>query len=170
MAAWSEDEIRFLKDNIGNFTIGVIARKLNKPERACVEKASKLKIGSFKTQTDMFTISDAATQIGCSRKTVERYIARGRLKPVRRTIRNKTVMQFLKYDDVVAFAEEYSSPVLKPWAEREVQLLNYFLRAGYSHREIGNELGRSKASVERKARDLREKQKIIKHLKECIVE
>lgn len=59
---WTEQENQYLKDNIGAFPIGIIAKRLNRSETSCVVKAKRVKAGTFSKHTDMFTIKEAAQQ------------------------------------------------------------------------------------------------------------
>ena len=144
---WTEQEIQYLKDNIGAFPIGTIAKRLNRTETSCVVKAKRVKAGTFTKHTDLFTIKEAAQQVGCDWHVIERLINNGSLSPIVKIIKNKTKRKFLKFDDVMALTESYKKTTQRKWNEEETNYLITMFYFGKTYKEIGQKLRRSESSV-----------------------
>lgn len=157
---WTEQETQYLKDNIGAFPIGIIAKRLNRSETSCVVKAKRVKAGTFSKHTDMFTIKEAAQQVGCDWHAIERLINNGSLIPVCKTIKNKTKRKFLKFDDVMALAKSYQKTNQKKWNEEETNYLITMFYFGKTYREIGEKLGRSESSVKHRMQRIEYRRKL----------
>lgn len=145
---WTEEEIEFLKNNVGNKSFPAIAKKLNRTCAACVERASKL--GLVYTEiTDKITASEAAEILGTSQNTVYDLIKKGKLKAYRKCI-YKGKFIFLKLEEVEKFAETYKKYNPKSWTETEYSKLEMYLKKGLTSQQIAEKMGRTKYSIEHK--------------------
>lgn len=152
---WKTKDIDFLADNIGEITFKTIAKKLGRTETACITKANCLKLGSFKQNTELITMSQAAEIIGVSRKTIYNKIKDGTLNVIYKNTRYNYRNPFLKFEDVEAYAKEYKKPIQNIWTPYEVSRLKMFIQQNKTVNEIAKLMNRSVYSVEHKIRGMR---------------
>lgn len=151
---WKQEEIEYLKEKMGVLSFKTIAKNLGRTETACIVKSKRLKLHSFKHNTDLITVSDAAEMLNIDRNTVYYLVEAGRLKPRYKNIRYKSKQLFLNYDEVCDFATIYQKQNNKKWTEYEISRLYCLFKMGKTYSEIGKELNRTESAISHKIRRL----------------
>lgn len=97
---WTEKEIMYLEESWGTISIKGIAKKLKRSEGAIINKARKLKLGSFVDAGDLISLNQLLIAIGQGNSyswVKEKYINNG-LPVVNKLISNKRVLK-VKLED-----------------------------------------------------------------------
>ncbi len=105
-SCWTQEELDYLHDNLGNQPMSVISRKLNRTYYAILEKAIRTNIGTPLKNTEFLTATNVAEMMGVSTTTViYAYIKKYGLKAMHISIakskkyyliRHKNLMDWLK--------------------------------------------------------------------------
>lgn len=104
---WTEKEIMYLEESWGTISIKGIAKKLKRSEGAIINKARKLKLGSFVDAGDLISLNQLLIAIGQGNSyswVKEKYINNG-LPVVNKLISNKRVLK-VKLEDFWKWAEK----------------------------------------------------------------
>lgn len=104
---WTEKEIMYLEESWGTISIKGIAKKLKRSEVAIINKARKLKLGSFVDAGDLISLSQLLIAIGQGNSyswIKEKYINNG-LPVLNKLIYNKKVLK-VKLEDFWKWAEK----------------------------------------------------------------
>ncbi len=145
---WTDSDVEYLKQRVGSVGFGAIAKRLGKTETAVIVKAKRLKIGCYKSNSEHMTVAETAEYFGVDRATVYYYINHGQLKPVIKTVRNKTRRIFLDWQEVLRFEANYNKQKHKKWSTYEISILKMLVSDGYTNKQIAERLGRTERSVE----------------------
>jgi hypothetical protein len=71
---WSDNDVNFLKNNIGTLTFKGIAKRLGRTETAVIDKAKRLKLGTFESNSGLCSVKCACEILGVSRCTIFRNV------------------------------------------------------------------------------------------------
>ncbi|MFC7785385.1 hypothetical protein ACFQWC_12880 [Rossellomorea sp. GCM10028870] len=86
---WSKEEVNFLKEKTGAWTIYGIAHKLGRTPVAVSAKMSKLRIGNTKVQTGLVTAGELGRLLKVDRNTIMGWIRHHGLTCIRRPLSMK---------------------------------------------------------------------------------
>lgn len=109
---WTNEEIIYLEDSWGTVSIKTMAKKLNRTELGIINKARKLKLGSFVSAGDLISINQLLIAIGQGNSyswVKEKYIDNG-LPVISKTISSKKVLK-VKLDDFWKWVEQNKNVV-----------------------------------------------------------
>lgn len=182
---WTDDEVEYLKENIGFRNIPDIADKLERSEVAIETKAKKLKVGRTHTISGRVTPSELAFLLKVDRNTVARWITRHGLPAMKKiTARkkehtlispeafwnwasfNKEKIDFRqmewnalppepKWVEVERRCPTFVEKNYQLWTTHEDRLLMQMLHDGYSYEEVAEQMNRTRFSVERRSTRIR---------------
>lgn len=175
---WTEEEINFLKDNVGNMKIATISKKLNRSEQSIQNKLKRLGISNTKAQTGYLTTYQLAKLVQKDATTIRGWITRHGLKSTKKTTHSSRQFHFIHPEDFWKWASENKEKVdfskiepqtiipepswvekertkenpisYKIWSIKEEKKLKMMLTEGYSIKEVAGKLDRSIISVQRK--------------------
>lgn len=184
---WTKEEEEILKELWGDKTPSSIAKKLKRTETAIVIRAKKLKLGPY--YQEYLTFSNIADLLGLDPHCISRIWKSKGLKY--KKYKNKYLV---KVENLLKFMKEnqelWDSRKLEPlilgkepkwlkekrefdktqpknkfvkWTPTQDNMLITYLRK-YNYEEIGELLGRSRRSIERRVARLKEKGKLPKNI------
>lgn len=110
---WSENDVDFLKNNIGTLTFKGIAKRLGRTESAVIVKAKRLKLGTYTSNSEFCTIGEACELLGVTRPILMKKVRKGKLKPLRKNIRGGAYRMFFRYEELEEFKKAYAKPAPK---------------------------------------------------------
>jgi len=174
----TEDEINFLKDNVGIIKVPTIAEKLERTEEAVVIKMKRLGMGNTRNQEGYLNATQLARILNVDPKTVKLWINNHGLKCLKKATRFEKKYYFIKPEDFWIWASENRSKVdfskieprmilpepewfieesritrdvnYKVWTVKEERKLLMMMTDGTSPKEVAKQLNRSIISVKRK--------------------
>lgn len=114
---WTQKEIEYLQENLGNKNIKYIAKELNRTETAILVKATKMQIGGPTIKTDYLLPNIAAKMINVDFKTIIYWIEHKELKYIEKKIRGKKPRILIEYETFIKFLQD--NPKL--WDSRKVE-------------------------------------------------
>jgi hypothetical protein len=175
---WTEDEIEFLKDNVGVMKLTTLSKKLDRTEISIQNKLKRLGISNTKAQTGFLTTYELAKLVHKDATTVRGWIERHGLKSTKKVTNFSRQFLFIHPEDFwkwasanrekVDFSKIQPNTILpepawvenerkkenptsyKVWSIMEEKQLQMMLTEGYSIREVAGKLNRSVISVKRK--------------------
>ncbi|MGV3463663.1 MAG: DNA-binding protein [Heyndrickxia sp.] len=175
---WTEEEIRFLKENVGRIKIETIAQKLNRTEGSIINKMKRLGIAYTKNQTGLLSTHQLAALLSIDRNTIIGWMKRHGLKYIKKVTRttksfyfidpkefwkwagrNREKIDFSKIEcNTIAPEPEWvrherndpKEEHYKVWSVKEESVLKMMVLSGYSYTEVARKLSRTKTSVQRK--------------------
>lgn len=108
---WTEDEIKYLKENWGNMPICTLKRKLNKRTKDAIKiKATRLGLGGAKTNSYKYiTACQAAKLLGVDRHKILRWINEGKIKAKFQTLCREQKWWCIEYDYFIKWLEKNQS-------------------------------------------------------------
>lgn len=175
---WTEEEIEFLKDNVGKMKLATLSKKLNRTEGSIQNKLKRLGISNTKAQTGYLTTYELANLLQKDPKSVRGWIAKHGLKSTIKTTHSSRQFSFIHPEDFWKWAESHKEKVdfskierqsilpepawvekerkrenpttYRVWSIKEEKQLKMMLTDGYSIKEVARKLNRSTISVQRK--------------------
>ncbi|MBO1514004.1 DNA-binding protein [Metabacillus bambusae] len=175
---WTEEEIDFLKDNVGNMKLATLSKKLNRTEGSIQNKLKRLSIFNTKAQTGYLTTYELANLLQKDPKSVRGWITKHGLKSTIKTTHSSRQFSFIHPEDFWKWAESHKEKVdfskierqsilpepawvekerkrenpttYRVWSIKEEKQLKMMLTDGYSIKEVARKLNRSPISVQRK--------------------
>lgn len=175
---WTEDEIEFLKENVGNMKLETLAKKLDRSELSIQNKLKRLGISNTKAQTGYLTTFELANLVKKDPTTVRGWITRHGLKSTKKVTRSSRQFHFIHPEEFWKWAEENKEKIdfskidpqtiipepswveaerkkenpisYKVWSVKEEMRLQKMLTSGYSLKDAAGALDRSIISVQRK--------------------
>ncbi|MGM0876484.1 MAG: DNA-binding protein [Bacillota bacterium] len=181
---WTEEEIDFLKDNVGKMKIETISKKLNRSEPSIQNKLKRLGISNTKAQTGYLTTYELANLVQKDATSIRGWITRHGLKSTKKITHSLRQFHFIHPEDFWKWASDNREKVdfskiepqtiipepswvdkerkkenptsYKIWSIKEEKQLQMMLTEGYSMREVAGKLDRSIISVQRKFERLEE--------------
>ncbi|MBS4174240.1 hypothetical protein [Bacillus sp. FJAT-49736] len=176
--SWTEEEIRFLKENVGRMKIETISGKLDRSEGSILSKMKRMGIGYTKNQTGHLSTHQLAQLLSVDRNTILGWMKRHGLKYTKKVTRSTKSFYFIDPIDFWDWADrnrgkvdfskiEYNAIAPEPewvkqernskkeehykvWSVKEERELEMMVLSGYSLNEVAQRLSRSKISVQRK--------------------
>lgn len=183
---YAAEELKTLREWVGNYPLGSIAKKLNRSTTSIEVKLTRLGLSNTKSESGLLTAGELAKIISVDRNTVMGWILRHGLKSKKKVTRYKKVFTFIKIEDFWSWAEGNKEKVdfkkipvnslppepqwvdeekrtrkgkihnYKKWTIQEEKLLIQLAKAGLSMQSIAFELERSVNSVQKKLSRIRE--------------
>ena len=181
---WTDEEVYYLEENYGKYSLRTLAKNLNRTESAIRGKCLRLGLTSALGNTGLLNTSDIARALGIDRKTVWNYIQERGLPAKKKVVLNKKkfwridIREFWKWleknKDLIDISNfEKNMLGLEPdWVDKKrkedvrnktrhnqnwtKEEVNY-LKANYrikTFNEISRELNRTVSSVQIKSRKL----------------
>jgi len=175
---WTDEEIDFLKDNVGKLKITTMSRKLNRTEESIKNKLKRLGISNTKAQTGYLTTYELAKLVQKDATTVRAWITKHGLQSTKKTTRCSRQFYFIHPEDFWKWAKDnrekidfskiephtiipepswvekerkFENPTsYKVWSIKEENQLKVLVMEGYTLNEVANKLDRSLISVKRK--------------------
>lgn len=166
---WTEEEIQFLEESAGVYTVAVIGRKLGRSYDSVNQKLLRLGLQGFLKSTDLLTMNQICKMLGVESRTVQVVWHNKGLKIMRKGVyvvcRQEDLIRFLKehpeawnasqvQDDSLLMGYDWykekrrnDRPRRYFWTPQEVQKMDYLLRKGVPIPEIAKKLGRSESGV-----------------------
>lgn len=144
---WTDEEIEFLKENVGNYTTEGIAKILGRTTHAVTNKRKRLKLGCFKNNTDLINTRDVAEMLGINISNVYEFIYNKKLK-----CRKKGKRYYFKLEDVQELQKNYK-PRRCGWTSEEVSRLQMYLKKGCTYNEIAKMLNMTYGQVKNKIKE-----------------
>lgn len=175
---WTEEEIDYLKDNVGTIKLTTMSKKLNRTEGSIQNKLKRLGISNTKAQTGYLTTYELAKLIQKDATTVRAWITKHGLNCTRKTTRSSRQFCFIHPEDFWKWAyqncekidfskieaqsiipepcwvdkerQRENPTIYKNWSIKEERELKMWMNEGCSLREVAGKLNRSVISVQRK--------------------
>jgi hypothetical protein len=177
---YAAEELKTLREWVGYYPLGSIAKKLNRTTTSIEVKLTRLGISNTKSESGLITAGELANIINVDRNTVMGWILRHGLKSRKRVTRHKKVFTFINLEDFWSWADANKEKVdfskipdnslppephwveqerknnkgkihsYKNWTIQEEKLLLHLYKAGLSKQSIAKELGRSVNSIQKK--------------------
>ncbi|MDQ0233552.1 DNA-binding protein [Metabacillus malikii] len=175
---WSNDDIEFLKDNVGKLKISTLSERLGRTEESIKNKLKRLGISNTKAQTGFLTTYELAKLVQKDATTVRAWITKHGLNSTKKVTRCSRRFYFIEPEDFWKWAEDHKEKIdfskiephtiipepnwveherkcenpttYKVWSIREERQLRLLMMEGYSIYEVANKLERSVISVKRK--------------------
>lgn len=119
---WTNEEIKYLKENWGNVRIETLKSNLNRRSRESIKiKATRLGLGGAKTNSYKYiTASQASKMLGIDRHKILRWIKEQKLEAKFQTISKEAKFWCIKYDYFIAWLESnqqlYDATRIKKYA------------------------------------------------------
>lgn len=117
---WTNEEIEYIQENLGNVSIEYISRKLNRTAGAIINKATRLGIGGPTVKTDYLLPNIAGKMIGKDLRIIMYWIEHKKLPIIRKNIRGKKNRILIKYDIFINFLKNnqnlWDSKKVEPYA------------------------------------------------------
>lgn len=101
---WNEEEIRYLKDNIGTLKVTTISINLGRTETAVLIKMKRLGIGNTKEQSGMMTTGELAKILKVDRTTVRGWEQRHGLPIKKKITRSEKMFKFIDNEEFWVWA------------------------------------------------------------------
>lgn len=126
---WNEDEIDFLRENVGVLRVPAIAKRLNRPIEGVFLKMKRLKIANTKKQTGLLTMGELANLLQVNRKTIENWHYRHELPVIKKKTKDIKVFYLIEQEEFWEWAynhqnridfakiEKHSIPPEPEWVE-----------------------------------------------------
>lgn len=177
---WTEEEIDYLKENVGYRRIKDIAETLGRTETAVTLKIKRLKLGKTRSLSDKITSGELANILQVDRNTVRGWINYHGL-PASKKVTSHTRKYILispesfwkwaeshreridfqklernalppepKWVDEERRNPSYCPRIYQEWTTKEDKLLAELIDKGLSYRDIAKQLRRSPYSVEKR--------------------
>lgn len=181
---WTQEEIRFLKENVGSMKISTISQKLNRTENSVMCKMKKMGIAYTKNQTGHLSTHQLGKLLSVDRTTIIGWMKRHGLKYSKKVTRSTKCFYFIDPNDFWEWAERNREKIdfskiecnsiapepvwvrnerdkpkeehYKVWSVKEERALKMMVLSGYSFNEVAQKLSRTKTSVQRKYQRLSE--------------
>lgn len=169
---WTQEEIDYLENAIGTFTVQSIARKLGRSFDAVNLKLNRLGLSGFEKSTDMLILNQVSLILGVERKTLLNKWKKNGLKIIRKgnyiAVHQDDLIKYMEKnpdhwnatsvtDDSLFMAytwykEKRRTDTKKQyfWTPDDVSKLKYLRHNGYSISEIADQMGRSPSSIKYK--------------------
>jgi hypothetical protein len=181
---WTEEDLNFLKNNLGMISLSAIATRLNRTRDAVTMKTYRLGIGKTKHFVGMLTIGELANLLKVERNTVKCWVDRHGLDCIKKTTRYNKKFYFINAEKFWSWAKENQSKLdflkielnsippepswvkdarlsnpfrkknYKPWTTQENRMLVDLIQNGLSYKEVGERLGRTLYSIEKQYKRL----------------
>jgi hypothetical protein len=181
---YASEELKNLREWVGNYPLGSIAKKLNRSTTSIEVKLTRLGLSNTKNESGLLTAGELAKIINVDRNTVMGWVLRHGLKSKRRVTRHKKVFTLIEIEDFWLWAEGNKEKVdfskiplnslppepdwlgrerknrkkthnYKKWTIQEEKHLLHLFNAGFSIPSIAKELERSVDSVQKKINRIR---------------
>ena len=193
---WTNEEIEYIRENLGNVSMSYISQKLNRTPNAIIIKATRLKIGGPTIKTEYLLPNIAAQMVGVDFASIIYWIKYKDLKIERKSIRGKK-RTLINYEDFIDFLKNnqklWDSRKVEPyalgcepkwllekrlidrkrpknsqnkWSKFDEIKVEKMKNEGRPIQEIADEVNRSNASVKRKLYDLRKEKEWQNQYKE----
>lgn len=182
---WTKEEVEYLREKIGTFSIEVIAKKLNRTVEACESKMNKLGITLASETTEYVSILELSKLLKVDYKTILRWVEKYdfpiqyiKLKTKKKVVSvedfwkwatlHKEKINWFNLEPLVLIPEPewvdearakdyYKKSPKKPWTIEEDRLLwTLYYTYGMQQKEIAKRLDRTASSVESRLKRLRE--------------
>lgn len=108
---WTEQEIAYLRDHIGNTKISTIAKKLERSETAVILKMKRLGIANTKEHTGLMTSGELAKILDVDRATIRGWIERHGLPIKKRVPRIEKTFSFVDNEEFWSWARKHKDKV-----------------------------------------------------------
>lgn len=108
---WTEQEIAYLRDHIGNTKISTIAKNLDRSETAVILKMKRLGIAKTKEHTGLMTSGELARILDVDRTTIRGWIERHGLPIKRKVTRIEKTFSFVDNEEFWMWAKEHKDKV-----------------------------------------------------------
>lgn len=92
---YTNSEIQYLKENVGQLKLSTIARNLDRPYDSIQIKLNRLGMGNTRTQSGAITMGELARFIQVDRKTVQGWVERHQLPCTKRITRKSKSFYFI---------------------------------------------------------------------------
>lgn len=175
---WTKEETDLLIELSEYMTQSEVAKRLGRSASAVKNKRREMGISSFTDQTDRLTITQIAELVGVDKSTISKtwrkYGMRFRTMGYYKMTTEQTLIRFMQnhpdlwkaskcdyhffcqYKWFVDKLEKERACIdtgnhyrnRRTWTSLEVSRLKMLKKRGLTHREIGNELGRSKQAID----------------------
>jgi hypothetical protein len=175
---WTDEEIEYVKENIGTVKVATIARKLNRTYTSVELKMKRLGLSNTKSFTGQLTKCELALHLKVDPKSIKLWIEHHGLKCTKRVTRNTKMFHFINPEDFwnwayqnkerIDFSKIERQTILpepdwvelerqnvrevnyKIWTTKEVSMMSELISMGSSFSDIGKRLNRSTLSIQRK--------------------
>lgn len=114
---WTDREIEYLQENLGNVSIKYISKMLNRTEEAIIVKATRLGISGPTIKTDYLLPNIAAKMIGTDFNNITYWINNKDLPVIKKAIRGKKKRILIEYDTFIKFLRDNQNL----WDSRKVE-------------------------------------------------
>ncbi len=107
---WTVEEIEYLTESWGKLSVATIAKKLNRTEKAIIEKKDRLKLGSFNVNSGYISLNELLRYM--YRNNSNSYIKKNMLNNGLPTIDkkiNKCSIKMVNIDDFWVWAEKHQN-------------------------------------------------------------
>lgn len=169
---WTQEEMQYLEDKCGVFTVASIAKHLGRSFDSVNIKLNRMGLQGFEKATDLLTVNQIHFMLGVEHRTIYRWGSKNGLKIKRKgnytVVDQRELIKFLKNnqdlwnakrvkDDTIFLGEEWfiqkkRNDVLKKynWTTSEEHRLQHLRHEGYSISEIAEKMERSESSIKYK--------------------
>ncbi|WP_226037739.1 DNA-binding protein [Aquibacillus saliphilus] len=180
---WAEEEVQYIRENLGLVKISTMANKLERTEMAVVLKLKRLGLANTKSFSGDLTMHQLSNLLQVDAKTVKLWIENHGLPCKRRITRSTRKFYFVSQQqfwvwafankDKVDFSKIEQKTIVpepnwvekerlikkknnyKSWTTDEVKLMLHLLSTGTNFEYIGKKLERTTTSVRRKYNRIR---------------
>lgn len=111
---WTEEEVKYLEENVGSKSVQSIAKKLNRSIGGVRRKMFRLGMGCSKYETSLITLHELSALIEIHRNTLKKWVENYGLPVIRKATFTTQKYTFV---DPVKFWK---------WAENHKELINFY--------------------------------------------
>ncbi|NSL52719.1 MerR family transcriptional regulator [Calidifontibacillus erzurumensis] len=108
---WSQEELNYLKENVGIYKIATIAKKLNRSYESINQKINRLGLANTKIHTGFITLGELARYLKIDRNTVKCWVRKYGLPCIKRVTRKSKVFYFVNPSEFWKWAEVHKDKV-----------------------------------------------------------
>ncbi|MFV8829001.1 hypothetical protein [Alkalihalobacterium sp. APHAB7] len=108
---WTEEEVFYLTESVGKYTLSTIAQKLGRSETAVLMKMKRLGIANTRSQTGLLTTLELANLLKINSSSVRRWINEHGLKCTKKKTRTKRSYYFIDPEDFWEFAFQHREKI-----------------------------------------------------------
>ncbi|MFV8828988.1 hypothetical protein [Alkalihalobacterium sp. APHAB7] len=101
---WTEEEVFYLTESVGKYTLSTISERLGRSETSVLMKMKRLGIANTRSQTGLLTTLELAKLLKINTSSVRRWITEHGLKCTQKKTRSKRFYYFIDPEDFWEFA------------------------------------------------------------------
>lgn len=146
---WTNEEIEYLFDKRGQYTLATIAGKLGRSVGAVKNKVTELGIGTMSDNSEYMGSGEAAEYLGISRRTLTENVVQGKIKAIVRSP-NKQKLYFFSEKELERFKAENPKREVRKFTPYEIATIRGLYYRGVSYSQIAKRLRRHKNTISNK--------------------